>query len=167
MQLKQKLVYLALGILAVLAWQLLPNLMQNTATADHHEKTSAAATSHKGKVQITIIFSAPADQVAEGDRIFESHEKWMAATHYREGDKALLRYNITKGAELANPLDPSSEPTGNTCYVLMEVYESQTGVEDHWKQAAESWQDFPAIAEWAGKCKVTTLHGSPVIHSLW
>jgi hypothetical protein len=55
----------------------------------------------------------------------------MAKTHRREGKKALLRYNITKGAELANSLNPSSELTGNTCYVLTEVYESQAGVEDH------------------------------------
>ena len=86
----------------VLAWQLLPNLVQNTATAGHHEKTTTTA--HKGKVQLTIIFSAPADQVVEGDRIFESHAKWMAKTHHREGKKALLRYNLTKGAE--EPLKP-------------------------------------------------------------
>lgn len=91
----------------------------------------------------------------------------MEQSHYREGDKALLRYNIVKGPELSNPLDPSSEPTGNTNFVLTEVYESQAGVEDHWKQGAESWQDFPALGAWASKCKTTALHGSPVIHSLW
>jgi len=123
--------------------------------------------SHKGKVQLTIIFTASPDLVEEGDRIFESPAKWMEGSHYREGDKALLRYNIVKGPELSNPLDPSSEPTGNTNFVLNEVYDSQAGVEDHWKQGAESWKDLPALAEWAGKCKVTALHGSPVILSLW
>jgi len=56
----------------------------------------------------------------------------MAQSHYREGEKALLRYNVVKGPELSNPWDPSSDPTGNTCFVLMEVYESEAGVEDHW-----------------------------------
>ncbi len=75
--------------------------------------------------------------------------------------------NVVKGAELSNPLDPASEPTGNTSFVLDEVYESEAGVVDHWKQAAESWKDLPALLEWGGKCKITTLHGSPVIQSLW
>ena len=123
--------------------------------------------SHKGKVQITIMFTASPDLVAEGDRLFDSHAKWMEETHYREGDKALLSYNIVKGSELSTPLDPSSEPTGNTTFVLSEVYESQAGVGDHWKRAVESWNDMSAIMEWAGKCKVTTLHGSPVVQSLW
>ncbi len=123
--------------------------------------------SHKGKVQITIIFTAAPDLVEEGDRIFKSHAKWMKESHYREGDKALLRYNVVKGPESSNPLDPSSEPTGNTTFVLAEVYETQAGVEDHWKRGAEDWNDFTAFVEWASKCKATTLHGSPVIHSLW
>ena len=123
--------------------------------------------SDKGKVQLTIIFTAAPDLVEEGDRIFERHAAWVAETHHREGDKALLRYNIVKGPELANPLDPSSAATGNTSYVLDEVYESQAGVDDHWRQAAETWKDFGAFAAWAGKCTVTTLHGAPVIQSLW
>ena len=124
-------------------------------------------TSHKGKTQITIIFTATPDLVAEGDRIFASHATWMEKTHYREGEKALLRYNLVKGPELSNPMDPSSEPTGNTCFVLMEVYETPAGLEDHWKQAAENWEDFAAVGEWVSKVKVTTVHGSAVIYSLW
>ena len=91
----------------------------------------------------------------------------MVRTHHRDGDKALLLYNIVKGPELENQLDPSSGPSGNTTYVLTEVYETQAGVDDHWKQAAESWEDMGAVGEWSSKCNVATLHGSPVIHSLW
>lgn len=123
--------------------------------------------SHKGNTQITLTFTATPDQVEEGDRIFASHAVWMAETHYREGELALLRYNIVKGAELSNPLDPSSEPTGNTCFVLMEVYETPAGLADHWKQGAENWPDFNTFVQWATAVKVTALHGSPVIHSLW
>ena len=123
--------------------------------------------SHKGKTQITFIFTATPDLAAEGDRIFASHAAWMTKTHYREGELALLLYNIVKGPELSNSLDPSSEPTGNANFVLTEVYENPAGLQDHWKQGAESWEDLGAFMEWAGKVKVAVLHGSPVIHSLW
>ncbi len=123
--------------------------------------------SHKGKTQLTVIMTVSPDLVGEGDRIWASHAAWMANTHYREGELALLLYNLVKGAELSNPLDPTSVPTGNTNFVLTEVYESPAGIDDHWKQAAESWEDFGAFMEWAGKIKVVTQHGSPVIQSLW
>ena len=63
--------------------------------------------SHKGKVQLTIIFTAAPDLVEEGDRIFERHAAWMAETHHREGDKALLRYDVGEGTgagESAGPI---------------------------------------------------------------
>jgi hypothetical protein len=123
--------------------------------------------SYQGKTQLTITFTATPDLVEEGDRIWRSHAAWMKRTHSREGDKALLLYNLVKGPELTIPADPSSEPTGNTTYALTEVYETPAGVNDHWKQAAESWEDFRASLEWSSKCKVVSLHGSPVIHSLW
>ena len=123
--------------------------------------------SHQGKTQLTFIFTATPDQVAEGDRLFASHAPWMERTHPREGDLALLHYNVVKGPELSNPLDPSSAPTGNTCFVLDEVYETPAGLADHWKKGAETWDDFGAFVSWASSVKVAVLHGSPVIHSLW
>ncbi len=123
--------------------------------------------SHKGKIQLTLIFTATPDLVAEGDKIFESHGAWMPKDHPREGDKALLSYNIVKGPELSNALDPSSAPTGNTSYVLAEVYETEAGLAEHWKTAPENWKDFGNFVQWATKCKVTALHGSPVVQSLW
>ena len=59
----------------------------------------------------------------------------MEATHHRSGDRALLRYNVSKALELSNPMDPLSAPTGSTCFVLSEVYEIAAGVGDHFKQA--------------------------------
>jgi hypothetical protein len=124
--------------------------------------------SHKGNIQITFIFTSPPELVDEGDRLFANHATWMASSHHRTGELALLRYNVVKGPELTNPLDPSSEPTGNTSFVLMEVYESAAGVADHWRRVAEGeWEKFSAFMEWANKIKVEVLHGSPVIHSLW
>ena len=89
----------------------------------------------EGKSQLLITFVATPDKVGEMDRLVSSHAKWMAQTHHREGSKALLSYNFSKGPELANPLDPGSEPTGNTRYVLNEIYESPDGIADHWQQA--------------------------------
>ncbi len=122
--------------------------------------------SHKGKTQITFIFTVGPEHVEESDRIFASHAEWMEQTHHREGELALLLYNVVKGPELSNPVDPSSEPTGNTCFVLSEVYENPAGLADHWN-GAPNWKDFNAFLEWTGNVKITVLHGSPVVHSLW
>jgi len=123
--------------------------------------------SQQGKMHLCIVFSAPADAVSEGDRIFRSHAAFMEATHHRDGEKALLSYNISKGPELSNPLDPSSEPTGNTLFSIDEVYESDAGIQDHWGQAGASWGDLGALVEWSARCQVTTIHRSPIVHSLW
>jgi hypothetical protein len=122
--------------------------------------------SHEGKTQISFIFTAPPELVAEGDRIFNSHAAWMKKTHHRDGELALLLYNVAKGPELSIPMDPSSAPTGNTNFTLTEVYASPAGVADHWGRSA-NWEDFDAVMAWTGKVKVAVLHGSPVIHSLW
>jgi hypothetical protein len=122
--------------------------------------------SHKGKTQLILIFTAPPDQVAEGDRIFRSHGSWMEATHNRTGDKALLSYNLSKAPELSNPLDSNSAPTGNTLFILNEIYETNAGVAAHFEMT-ESWQDFPATLKWLEKCKVTGLPVAPIINSLW
>ena len=119
------------------------------------------------KIQLTIIFVAPPDQVAEGDRIFRSHAPWMEATHHRTGAKALLSYNVSKGQELSNPMDLKSAPTGNTYFVLTEIYETEAGVADHFQQTTASWKDFPAIVQWMEKCKVTFVPAAPIINSLW
>lgn len=123
--------------------------------------------SYLGKTQITFIFTARPNQVVEGDRLFESHAAWMEKTHHHEGNLALLRYSVVKGPEVTNSLDPSSAPTGNTCFALTEIYETPDGLADHWKQGAENWPDFDDFMTWASDVDVMVLHGSPIIHSLW
>ena len=108
--------------------------------------------SHQGKVQITLFVVAPQDQVAKGERIWRSHAAWMERTHHREGEAALLRYNLSRAPALSDPTSPNSEPTGSMCFILTEVYESEAGVADHFKQADENWEDFGAANEWLGKC---------------
>jgi hypothetical protein len=121
---------------------------------------------YKGKVQLTLVFSAPPDQVKEGDRIFRSHGPWMEATHHRKGNKALLSYTVSKAPELSNPMDPNSAPTGNTCFILTEVYETEAGVVDHFERTG-TWQDFPAVAKWLEKCKMVGAPAATIINSLW
>jgi hypothetical protein len=91
----------------------------------------------------------------------------MEATHHRKGDKALLSYNVSKAPELSNPLDVNSAPTGNTCFILSEIYETNAGVTDHFQLSQSSWQDFPAIIKWVEKCTVKGLPAAPIINSLW
>lgn len=123
--------------------------------------------SHEGKTLITMLFTATPDQVGEGDRLFESHAAWLTDTHHRDGDLALLSYNVAKGPELSNSLDPGSEPTENTTYCLSEVYETPAGLADHRNMGQATWSDFGAFVAWAGSVKFSVLHGSPVIHSAW
>ena len=91
----------------------------------------------------------------------------MESTHPREGEKALLSYTVSKAPELSNPLDSNSSPTGNVCFVLTEVYESEAGVVNHFQQAEAGWKDFPAVVEWMGKCNVSGAPAAPIINSLW
>jgi hypothetical protein len=122
---------------------------------------------YHGKIQLTLVVTAPPDQVAEGDRIFQSHGPWMEATHHRSGEKALLSYNVSKGPELSDPTDLNSAPTGNTVFVLTEIYESKAGVLDHFEQSNASWRDFPALLKWIEKCKFMVVPAAPIINSLW
>ena len=116
---------------------------------------------------IVMMFTAEPEHTAEGDRIFANHAKWMEKSHHKDGDLALLQYNVAKGPEYNNPLDPSSGLTGNTIYTLYEIYKNPEGLADHWKQGQENWEDFGNMMAWAGKVKPSVMHGVPIVHSLW
>ena len=122
---------------------------------------------YHGKIQILIFVVAPPDQVAEGDRLFASHGAFMKATHHRSGEKALLSYNVSKASELSNPLDMNSAPTGNTCFVLNEVYESKAGFADHMEQSFKNWGDIHAFVKWLEACKATFVPMGSIFNSLW
>lgn len=123
--------------------------------------------SQSGKIQLVILITANDVQTAEGHRIFNSHVGWMKSTHHRSGEKALLNYNVSWAAELSNPMDPRSATTGNTNFVLTEVYESLAGIEDHFTQAQGSWDEFPAFVSWLDECKSTLVPAATIGHSLW
>ena len=122
--------------------------------------------SHKGKAHLIIMFTVGADDVAEGDRIFARHAEWMQG-HPREGDTALLDYTVSKAAELSNPMDPSSEPTGRTTIVIDEYYESPAGIAAHWQETMK-WSEMTsgAAPAWMGKATVVTLHNGAVVQAI-
>ena len=121
--------------------------------------------SHRGKSHLVIMFTVGPDDVAEGDRIFANHGEWMKG-HPRDGDVALLDYSISKAPELSNPLDPSSEPTGKTIFVIDEYYESPAGIANHWQQTS-NWPEFPVAVAWMAKATIVTLHNGFVVQGLW
>ena len=122
--------------------------------------------SYMGKSHLVIMFTVGADDVAEGDRIFASHGEWIKG-HPREGDVALLDYSVSKAPELSNPMDPSSEPTGKTTFVIDEYYASPAGIARHW-QETPSWSEMSsgAAPAWIAKATVTTLHHGTVVQAL-
>jgi hypothetical protein len=123
--------------------------------------------SHSGKSHLIIMFTVGPDDVAEGDRLFASHGEWMKG-HPREGDVALLDYTVSKGPELSNPMDPNSEPTGNTIFVVDEYYESPAGIARHWQDATDNWSEMSSAAPaWFAKATIVTLHNGTVVQALW
>ena len=122
--------------------------------------------SQMGKSHLLVMITMGPDDVAEGDRLFVSHGEWMKG-HPRAGDVALLEYTVSKGPELSNPLDPGSEPTGNTIFVLDEYYESPAGIARHWQDAMTNWSDMSALIAWMGKGTVATLHNGTAVQALW
>ena len=48
------------------------------------------------EIRFMVTSICPADQAAEGDRLYRSHIDWMKATHHREGPRALLSYDVSK-----------------------------------------------------------------------
>jgi len=48
------------------------------------------------EIRFMVTSICPADQVAEGDRLYRSHIDWMKSTHHRDGPKALLSYDVSK-----------------------------------------------------------------------
>ena len=108
-----------------------------------------------GNRQLTMVFIAKPEIEAEGDHIWKSHAEWIKETHYREGDKALLQYTVSKG----------SDDEGNIHFVITEIYQTPEGHKDH-KERAPEWKDFKNWKKWVDKCERSFNVGT-VISSLW
>ena len=79
----------------------------------------------------------------------------------------MLSYNIAHGPEYADPLAPDLTPTGNTIFLMVEIYETEAGVAEHWRLGQQEWNDVGVMMKWLEKCDKTILHGSKVVQSLW
>ena len=51
---------------------------------------------YRGNAQFFLAIKAPAELEDDGDSIFAEHQAFMSRTHYRDGDKALLQYTVSK-----------------------------------------------------------------------
>jgi hypothetical protein len=143
---------------------LLSSLWQRVAAPNARVK--GASMSHMGESHLIIMFTVGPDDVAEGDRIFASHGEFMKG-HPREGDVALVDYTVSKGPELSNPMDPSSEPTGNTTFVIDERYASPAGIARHWQDTTDNWPEMSSAAPaWFAKATIVTLHNGTVVQAL-
>ena len=112
---------------------------------------------YTGRSQWSLMFVCPADLEPEADRIFASHAEWMQGTHYRDGDKALLQYTVTKA--------PGDE--GAVVYAITEMYQSPSGPEDHLKRAHEDWEEISAWGALMEKCEGPWVINGTIQHSLW
>jgi hypothetical protein len=57
---------------------------------------------------------------------------------------------------------PNSDPTGDTIFVLVDVYESPAAVDEYWRQAIET-----RLHGVERQGNVSTLHGGRVVQGLW
>jgi hypothetical protein len=104
-----------------------------------------------GDACIHIVWSVPADKVAEMDAFWKEHEAWIRATHdmTRDGDGSerprLTSFNIRKGAEMENALAQPPVPTGNTLYIMSESYVAASDIGKHMELGQTN------MGEWFGK----------------
>jgi hypothetical protein len=75
--------------------------------------------------------------------------------------------SASRTAAASSHSEAACPPTGNTIFVLNEIYESSAGVAEHWRLASESWPDLPAFLDWSVRCDAATLHSGGVVQSLW
>ena len=65
-------------------------------------------------------------------------------------------------------MDPSSEPTGSTIYVVDECYETPAGITRHCQDTTENWPEMASAAPaWSAKAKIVTLHNGTIVPALW
>ena len=115
---------------------------------------------------------------------------WLLALSiyaYAFSFESLLKFYIAKGAELNNPMDPSSGETGNVLYVMGETYAAPGGIASHMAKGGADWsgmadlgpkhEKYGVFME-AGSCTTFTLLsddvkcdvtavGQPSVHIVW
>ena len=118
-----------------------------------------------GKTRLTFTFTVPAKSVALADKVFACHAGWMDKTHHHTGPMALLSYDVSKMAELTDPTNLQSKPTGKSIYVLNEVYESDAGVVDHFERTP-TWDCYDQFVALVKASKTTRVSTGKIFNSL-
>jgi hypothetical protein len=84
---------------------------------------------------IHLVWKVPAGEEEKAvDAYWKKHEEWMRKSHSVGVDGAeprLLSFNISKGEELTDPLNPESEKTGSILYIMSEIYAAPAGIKKH------------------------------------
>ncbi|PEA06257.1 hypothetical protein [Bacillus cereus] len=114
---------------------------------------------------LTIMITTKGVNVAAGNQLWDSHYAYMKNSH----KGFLITYSLSEGPELENPLDPQSNPTGKTIFVLNECYKTSEDILKHWAKTAAEWPEFNALLDWMQRpgTKVVTLHDGIIRHSLF
>ena len=117
---------------------------------------------NKKQLQYLWIFKPELIDIAK--RIAEDHTKWMKETHTKEGDEALLMLNWSIGPEFKD-----GNKTGNMSLILTEVYENQSGIDNHFEQAQNNGATFrDDFSDFENKCEnLVKINSSDIIHSMW
>ena len=97
----------------------------------------------EGKASVSVLYIAKdAAAVAALSEFFEGHMEFMKAKRETEGPRKLLHYSISSSPEWEG--EGISEivagnrpiPTGRIIFHLFEIYESEEGLNHHWKEAS-------------------------------
>ncbi len=117
---------------------------------------------NKKQLQYLWIFKPELKDIAK--RVAEDHVKWMNETHTKQGDKALLMLNWSIGSEFKE-----GSETGNLSLILTEIYETQEGINDHFKKAQNNNSYFrDDFGDFESKCEShVKIDSSDVIYSMW
>lgn len=126
----------------------------------------------EGYHQLTIVVTTDAENVADGDELWDDHHAYIRSSHKLvagEPTPFIIAYSLTKGADRVNPLDPASGVTGRTTYVLNECYRTSDDILLHWSKTSAEWDRFVEIIAWMQRpgTQVVTLHDGLVRNSLW
>ena len=106
---------------------------------------------------IHLVWRVPKADEAAVDAYWKSHEEWMRKSHVLglDGDDAttprLLEFNISKGEELNNPMDPTSGLTGNLLYIMSETYAAAAGIASHMAKGSTEWPGMAKLGEMGAK----------------
>ena len=111
-----------------------------------------------------MMMRVPDNKAGEVEELFQSHEKWMRATHQGPKEPNPIVYVVTKAPEFKNN-DPSQGTTGFTYLGVFEAYRDASGFQAH-MASAQTWDDFPKLNEFIGAYNVGGIFAGSVIGTM-